>query len=166
MNSVFFKKGLLFFPFLAITLLSPLQAKEPSLKEILQERSLWNTFSLFDDFNRSSLITAAGNSSGMNLYEEDNQVVVEANLPGLKAEEIEVTYDRGSLWIKGKKEMEDKERNYFHRSSNAYAYVIDIPSSVDESLSPKAEYENGVMTIRFQKSEKAKPKRIEVTEKK
>ncbi len=88
-------------------------------------------------------------------------------MPGLRAEDIEVTYNRGSLWIKGKREeSEGKDtRNYYHRCSNSYAYAVDIPSSVDETQSPLAEYENGVMKIRFQKSEKATPKRIEVMQK-
>ena len=44
--------------------------------------------------------------SGLSVSEDENHVFVEAALPGLKADEIEMTFDKGILWIKAEKKEE------------------------------------------------------------
>jgi HSP20 family protein len=101
------------------------------------------------------------------MYEDAGHVVVEANLPGVDPEAVDVTYDRGKLLIRAERESkkENQERNYYHKSMNSFAYNIEIPSNVDESKNPLAEYKNGLMTIKFEKSETSKPKKIKVEKK-
>lgn len=156
-------------PALVISLLSisSLSAKDRTVRDAMNHNTLNNPFSFFDDFAKSSFFSGMTSTSGVNLYEEGNQLIVEANLPGLEADEIEVTYDQGALWIKGNKQSKtnDKDRNYYHQSQNAFSYALDIPTYVDETVDPIAEYKNGVMKVRFEKVEKEAPKKIKVIQK-
>lgn len=144
---------------------APLNARDASAKEVVNSnQSFWSPFALLEEANKFPSFASIGAASGLSMYEEADHLVVQANLPGLEAEEIEVTFDRGSLHIKGERREEKKkdDRNYYHKSRNAFAYNVEIPSNIDESKSPTAEYKNGLMTITFEKSESAKPKKIKI----
>src|SRR5690348_3535081 len=61
---------------------------------------------------------------GLNVYEENNNFIVEAAIPGLKEEEIEINIHKGVLRIKGEKKEEksDKEKKYYRKSYNSFSY--------------------------------------------
>lgn len=104
------------------------------------------------------------NSSGLSIYEDDTHVHVEAAVPGLSAEEIEVTFEKGILWIKAEKqeEEEDKKRKYHRKSVSNYSYRVAIPGQLDAHSDPEASYQNGIMKISFLKAKQAQPKKIVV----
>lgn len=145
-----------------LTLFSkPLEAFDP-FDMFDRPRAFWSSY--FSEPANNGFITQ--NTSGLSLYEEDNFLVVEANMPGMNPEEIEITYDSGNLRIEAqKREEENSKRDYYHKCSNYYAYNVKIPEKVDEGINPVAEYNNGLMTIKFQKLEKAPPKKIEIKKK-
>jgi len=101
---------------------------------------------------------------GLQISEDDNHVFVEAALPGLEENDIEVTFEKGALMIRGEKKEteEDKKRKYYRRSSQSFMYHLTVPGNVDESSEPNAEFRNGIVKISFQKQKKALPKRISV----
>lgn len=101
--------------------------------------------------------------SAVDISEDDKNVYVSANLPGLKASDIDVSLDRHTLLIKAEKKQEesDKTRKYYRRSQNSFFYQVTLPSQVDES-SEQAEYEDGVLHITFKKADKALVKKINV----
>ncbi|MBM3197947.1 MAG: Hsp20/alpha crystallin family protein [Chlamydiae bacterium] len=118
-------------------------------------------------FDTESLLEPASRSmehSGLSLCEDKDHVIVEAALPGLSPNEIEITFEKGMLWIKGEKkeEEEDKKRNYYRKASRSFSYHIDVPGDLDMSQEPTAEYSNGMMTVRFKKSEKHTARQIKV----
>lgn len=110
--------------------------------------------------------TTAPSTTALNVYEEDNNLIVEAPMPGVKPEDIDVTLDGGTLTIRGetKVEKERKERNYLIHEYRRGSYLrsLRLPETVDPNAA-QATFENGVLRLVFRKSEQAKPKRIAVT---
>ena len=114
--------------------------------------------SLLEDLE-SEMEQFGWDQSGLSLSEDNNNVYIEAKMPGLTAEDIDVMLENGMLRIQGeRKEEEGHERKYHRKSSYAYSYRVTLPTQADES-NPDANYKDGIMTITF-------PKRVEATGKK
>jgi len=105
------------------------------------------------------------NASDLSVYEDDSTVVVEAALPGIRRDEAEVIFHKGVLTIRANKqeESEDKKRKYYKKSNQTFLYRLLVPGEVDEVQEPKAQLENGIMKICFQKQKKEQPKKINIT---
>lgn len=105
--------------------------------------------------------TQGGNIS---IFEDEKNVYVEAAVPGVIPEDIEVSYDRGVLWIRGETQTEEKGGNkkYYKKAANAFSYKVAVPGDIDEKTNPEAFCENGVVMITFPKSVHAAPKKISV----
>lgn len=110
------------------------------------------------------LTPTPANTSGVSVSEDDKNVFVTAAVPGVDEKDIDVTFDKGFIWIKGetKQEEQDKKRKYYRRSSNSFSYRVAVPGDLDLSVEPEATYKNGVMTVRFTKSPAVQPKKISV----
>jgi HSP20 family protein len=104
------------------------------------------------------------NNSHLNVYEDKNKVVVEANVAGVADEDVDLTFEKGVLWIQAKKQEEesDDERKYYSRSSFSYSYKVAVPGDVDISKEPEAEIKNGVLKVEFQKSALTQPKKLKI----
>jgi len=104
-------------------------------------------------------------SAPLNVYEEGDSLIVEAQLPGVKPEDVDVSVERGTLTIRAetKADVERKERNYLVREHRQGSYVrsIRLPEVVDPD-GVKASFENGVLRLVFPKSEQSKPRRIAI----
>lgn len=101
----------------------------------------------------------------LDMYEENGDVVVKAELPGMSKDDIEVTLSDSMLTLKGekKKEEEVKEKDY-HRCEREYGSflrTIDLPAEI-KTEGVKAVFKEGVLEIRLPKSEKAKEKEVRV----
>lgn len=92
-------------------------------------------------------------------------VIVKADLPGMKKEEIDVSVDGNTLLIKGerKHESEQKENGYVRteRAYGSFYRELTLPNFVDSSKL-KATYKDGVLELTLPKKEEAKPKKINV----
>ena len=101
----------------------------------------------------------------MDVYEEGDALVVEAHLPGLKPDDIDVQVERGVLTISGKTESEQerKERNYLLREkrSGRFSRSLQLPA-VYQTENCRASFEDGVLRLTFPKAEEAKPRRIQI----
>ena len=137
------------------------------------ERMLDRIPSAFDElvtrfFGSPDLPVFGGGSwyPALDIAEQDDGVVVKAELPGLKAEDIDLSVDGNSLTISGEKKdcSEEKDGSYYHveRQYGTFQRTITLPSEVD-SDKIKATYNGGVLTVHLPKSESAKPRRIRVT---
>jgi HSP20 family protein len=123
--------------------------------------NLWD----FDDDFLSILDTrsSSGLSSGLSVYEDDKHVFVEAAVPGVDPEKVEISYDKGILWIRGEQEQESKkERKYYRKASTSFSYRLAVPGNIDENHEPEATYKHGVMKVVFNKIPESKPKKISV----
>jgi HSP20 family protein len=101
----------------------------------------------------------------VDVFEEKDDVVVKAEIPGMDKDNIEVTLGDSTLTIKGekKKEEEIKEENYYRseRSYGSFVRTVDLPKEVHADK-VKATFKNGVLEVRMPKTEEAKAKEIKV----
>lgn len=111
---------------------------------------------------------ADGVSSGhlaLDLYQTDDDVVVKANVPGMKPEDIEISVSGDTLTIQGElsEELESDEAQYLLRERRyaSFARSVTLPSSV-ETDKASAEFKNGVLVLTLPKVEEVKPKRIAI----
>ncbi|KPL15983.1 hypothetical protein AMJ74_00055 [candidate division WOR_3 bacterium SM1_77] len=121
---------------------------------------------LFESFFGTNLIEKEGFWSPILDIEENNgNIVVKAELPGMKKEDIKVTVKDNMLSVSGerKQEKETKDKMY-HRIERCYGKfnrTVMLPSEVDADK-VKAAYKDGILNITLPKPESAKPKQIEV----
>ncbi|KAF3361673.1 Uncharacterized protein PHSC3_001796 [Chlamydiales bacterium STE3] len=122
--------------------------------------SIWSKFFDEDLFSSSEDFPL----QGVRIYEENNQLHVEAPVPGLNLNDIEVTLNKGVLWIKGesKQEEEDKKRKFYRSSTRNYSYSLVLPTQIDESQEPQAVYADGILKISLQLSKQGQTKKINV----
>ena len=101
----------------------------------------------------------------VDLFEEKDEVVVKAELPGIDKDNVEVKLSDHTLTIKGekKKEEEVKEENYYRseRSYGSFLRTLELPKDVHADK-VKATFKNGVLEVRMPKTEEAKAKEIKV----
>ena len=102
------------------------------------------------------------------IFENDeHEVVLKAELPDMKREDINLTFENGVLTLKGERKFEDeKRRDSYHRIERqygAFSRSFTLPNTVDAGRI-SASYRDGVLTIRLPQREEAKPKQITVGE--
>ncbi|NTU46886.1 Hsp20/alpha crystallin family protein [Candidatus Roizmanbacteria bacterium] len=105
-------------------------------------------------------------TEGLNVYEEEGNVIVEASVPGISENDLEITYEDGVLHIQGKseeKEEEKKKNRVVHRMQrvSSFDYQTYLPRPVDEK-NIEATIRNGVLTVTAPIAQEAKPKKIAV----
>jgi len=111
------------------------------------------------------LSTTTWNPS-VDIFENDNEVVVKAELPGMNAKDIEVKIENNVLFLRGERrfEKETKEENY-HRVEREYgnfSRAFTLPTAVDvEKVA--ADYKDGILKIVLPKKAEIKPKPIKVS---
>ncbi len=104
-------------------------------------------------------------SPAVDIVETENELVLKADLPDVKLEDIDVRVENQTLSIKGERKFEkdfaDKGYHRIERSYGSFMRSFAVPNSVDtEKVS--ADYRNGVLTIALPKKEAAKPKQVKV----
>jgi HSP20 family protein len=102
----------------------------------------------------------------VDIYEtDDHEVVLKAELPEMKREEIDLTFENGVLTLKGERKFEQqtKKENFqrMERRYGSFSRSFTLPNTVDASRI-SASYKDGVLTIRLPQREEAKPKQIAV----
>jgi len=101
----------------------------------------------------------------VDLYEDKNNLIVRAELPGMKKEEIDVSLQNGALTISGERRREEKheqsETSRAERFFGRFQRSVILPVAV-AAEKIKASYKDGILTVTLPKTEEAKPKQIEV----
>lgn len=101
----------------------------------------------------------------VDVLETDTEFQIRAELPGIEKEQVSLAVEEGVLTISGRREQEKEENGKrYHKIERAYgsfARSFTVPDIVDQHK-VTAEFKNGVLTVRLPKSEKARPKSIEV----
>jgi len=107
----------------------------------------------------------SGWTPALDLYEDKDNFVVKAELPGMKREDIEVSLHEGSLSISGERKSEEKHTDAevyrTERFFGRFQRTVTLPTPVAADK-VKAAYKDGVLTVTLPKTEEAKPKQIEV----
>lgn len=137
-----------------------------------EPRSFWSfprtraPFSFLENIEDDWALHEFTNPSGLSVSEDDEHVYVDAALPDIKPDEIEMIFDKGVLWIKAEKkeESEDKKKKFYRKAMSTFSYRIAVPGDVDESKDPDARCKNGMLKVTFYKNKKGTSKKIPIRE--
>lgn len=121
---------------------------------------------LFDDaFTRPFNLTGNLSLPAIDMFQTDDEIVVKAAVPGMKAEDVQINVTGETLTLKGevkqKEESKDKAWHIREQRWGAFERSILLPNDVIADKA-KAEFENGILTITLPKAEQARPKTITV----
>lgn len=110
-------------------------------------------------------LTVADWMPTVDISETDAEYLIKAELPEVKKEDVKVTVEEGVLTLQGERRQEKEEKGKkYHRVERSYGSFVrsfTLPESVDEA-NVKAEYKDGVLSLHLPKTEKVKPKAIDV----
>jgi HSP20 family protein len=102
----------------------------------------------------------------VDIYENKDQIVLEAELPGMKQEDFDLTIENNVITLRGERRFEktDESDNYHRveRSYGAFTRSFTLPQTVSAE-GAKADYSNGVLRVTLPKREETKARRIEVS---
>ena len=102
----------------------------------------------------------------IDLSESDDAYMVEASIPGINPDDLDITYTDRVLTIKGetREDTEKEEKGKFHireRRYGSFSRSVTLPTAVKEK-DIQANYQDGILKLTLPKSEEAKPKKITV----
>jgi HSP20 family protein len=121
---------------------------------------------LFDDaFTRPLSMSGVSATPAIDMYQTDDEVVVKATLPGLTADDIDITVTGETLTLRGeyKQETEEKQATYHIREqrSGSFERSLMLPTDVKADKA-SANFENGILTIAMPIAEEVKPRSITI----
>jgi HSP20 family protein len=105
-----------------------------------------------------------GTFPAMNVYDRGESVVLTAEIPGVKADDLDLSVLNDSVTLKGQRNglAGEKDRYYRReRPTGSFSRTITLPDPIDPD-SVKAEYNNGVLKVTMSKAAEAKAKKIEI----
>ncbi len=108
--------------------------------------------------------TWARSFPAVNVWEDDENLYAEAEVPGLRMEDLEILVKGNELTIKGERKGFDADGVRYHRrerGTGAFSSVVRLPVDIDVDK-VEASLEHGVLTIKLPKAEAARPRKIEV----
>lgn len=115
--------------------------------------------------NGKETLTVADWVPTVDISENEGEYVIKAELPEVKKDDVKVTLEDGVLTIQGQRRQEKEEKTTkYHRIERSYGTFVrsfSLPDQVNES-GVKAEFKDGMLNLHIPKSEKAKPRAIEV----
>jgi HSP20 family protein len=143
-----------------------------------QRPDVWSAFdqltNLRDEFNRFFFEGARENGDSrafntwapaLDLYEDKENLVITAELPGLKKEDIDISLHENTITISGERRNEKKyegsETSRSERFFGRFTRSLSLPKTV-KTDAVKAAYKNGVLTVTLPKAEEAKPRQIAI----
>lgn len=123
---------------------------------------------MFNELFRTGENLARGWMPAVDIFTTDaHEFVIKAELPGMKREDINVTFENNVLTLRGERKFEEEtNRDNYQRGERHYGSFsrsFNIPGTVDPSRIA-ASYKDGVLTVRLPQREEAKPKQITVGE--
>jgi HSP20 family protein len=121
---------------------------------------------LFDDaFTRPLSASGVSVIPAFDLFETEDEVVVKANLPGLKSDDVQITVTSDVLTLRGEvKALKDQKEVTYHileRRVGTFERSVTLPTAV-QTEKARADFEDGVLTIALPKAETVKPKMISI----
>lgn len=149
---------------------TPVAAEALSLRDMMN-RLMENAFVSPEQWNSDWVPYSQSGVPAIDVSEDKDAYTVKAALPGWKPENVDITFEDGTVTLKGEvsEQGEQNDANNtttrWHRREirrNSFVRTIALPTEV-EADKAKAEFENGVLTLTLPKAEVVKPKQIKIT---
>ena len=135
------------------------------LRTLQEEVNRLFSTNLTRGFGEEGIGRGAWNPS-VDIYENKDQIVLEAELPGMKREDFELSVENNVITLRGERQFEKKEEsdNYHRveRSYGSFTRSFTLPQTVSAE-GATAEYRNGVLRVALPKREETKARRIQIT---
>jgi HSP20 family protein len=144
------------------------------LRAVLAQDSLRELERVANQINRIRQTTSSGASQEamaeadwvprVDVAESETEFVLLAELAGVDRDDVKLTAEKGVLTLSGNRNHDEGKGLRYHRverPSGRFARTFTLPDAVDEDKL-SAEYRNGILTVHLPKSEKAKPRSIDV----
>ena len=134
------------------------------LRTLQEEVNRLFSSNLTRGFGEEGIGRGAWNPS-VDIYENKDQIVLEAELPGMKQDDFELTVENNVITLRGERQFEKKEEsdNYHRveRSYGSFTRSFTLPQTVSAE-GATAEYSNGVLRVTLPKREETKARRIQI----
>lgn len=134
------------------------------LRTLQEEVNRLFSSNLTRGFGEEGIGRGAWNPS-VDIYENKDQIVLEAELPGMKQDDFELTVENSVITLRGERQFEKKEEsdNYHRveRSYGSFTRSFTLPQTVSAE-GATAEYNNGVLRVTLPKREETKARRIQI----
>ena len=134
---------------------------------VLQNRlnSIFHDFASSNGELQSESLSAGNFIPPVDIYEDANRLVLRLEAPGIPQENLQINLENQTLTVKGERKFveDEKEENFRHieRRYGSFVRTFTVPATI-ETESAQANYENGVLSITFQKKEAARPKQLKI----
>lgn len=136
----------------------------PTMYQTPATRPYNNDFNrFFEDFFAPTVLSPRRSSfPAVNIWEQEHNFFVEAELPGLSLADLEISVMGRELTLKGKR-PETKGETYHRRERGVgnFTRVIQLPTLLATD-SVEAMFKNGILTVRLPKAEEVRPKKIQI----
>ncbi len=101
----------------------------------------------------------------LNIFEDEEHLIIKAELPGFKAEDIDISLEGDTLTLQGKRDLRpEEEKISYHRreiATGSFSRAITLPTKIDpDSIS--ATLKNGILTVTLSKAPEVRPRKISV----
>lgn len=130
------------------------------LREIMSMRESLDKF-----FDEPTRMGSSVFHPSVGIRETDKELIIEADLPGVREEDVDVEIENDKVILKGerKHQSETKREDYYHLESSygSFSRMISLPSYVDASKG-EAEFKGGVLEIKIPKVEEKKSKKLKI----
>ncbi len=135
-----------------------------STQERLNE-FLNRAFGGFEGLGFEQLLTSADFLPPVDILEDEHNITLQAEIPGVKEEDLNITLENNLLTIAGERKFKDEEKKEnFHRIERRYGKftrTFTLPAGVDFH-NVVATFENGVLNVKLPKHEEFKPKQVKI----
>jgi len=115
-----------------------------------------------DERNREKARALYEIAPAVDIFENDNEILLHADMPGVEKKDLSVNIDNGTLSLSGIRRLQTKGTATWEEFGNAeYIRRFSVPPTIDVER-VEAELKEGVLKLHLPKSEAAKPRRIEI----
>lgn len=129
---------------------------------LIKWEPLMDIDNIFDSFPTLSKL---GTDLAIDVYEKDNNIIAEMNLPGIDPDKIEVSVENNYLRVSGSREesKEENEKNYYSKEikRGSFERMVRLPSEVEEDK-VSAEFKNGELVVTLPKAEESSTKKVKI----
>jgi HSP20 family protein len=125
---------------------------------------------IFNEFARPAVVNdeqagSVGFVPAVDVYEDDKNIVLKLEVPGVKLEDLDIRLEKQRLTVKGERRFENEEKaENFHRIERRFGSFVrsfTLPQTVDND-GVSAGYDSGVLTITLAKKAEAQPKQVKI----